>query len=53
MTTAETLKIIDTALMAIIEMDDFDTWVEQLECIEPLRNLRNKLAEQIQKENTK
>lgn len=50
MTTAETLKIISTALVAIIEMDDADTFDEQLDCIEALRKLQRKLKN---KENTK
>ena len=50
MTTTETLKIIDAALMAIIEMEDADTFDEQLDCIEALKRLRNKLKD---KENAK
>lgn len=45
MTTIEILKIIDTALMAIIEMNDSDSWVEQVDCIEPLCRLRDKLKD--------
>ncbi len=36
-------KLIDTALMAIIEMEDADTFDEQLDCIEALKKLRTKL----------
>lgn len=43
MTTTETLKIIGTALMAIIEMDDVDTFDDQIDCIEALRKLQRKL----------
>lgn len=43
-------KLIDTALMAIIEMEDIDTFDEQLDCIEALKKLRNKLKD---KENAK
>ena len=42
--------LIDTALMAIIEMEDADTFDEQLDCIEALKKLRTKLKD---KENTK
>ena len=45
MTTAQTLKAIENALVAIIEMEDIDTWVEQVDCIDPLRRLRNKLKD--------
>lgn len=34
---------IDKALMAIIEMEDADTFDEQLDCIEALKKLRTKL----------
>lgn len=43
MTTTETIKAIETALMAIIEMDDIDTFDEQIDCIEALRKLQRKL----------
>lgn len=43
MTTTETIKAIETALMAIIEMDDVDTFDEQIDCIEALRKLQRKL----------
>ena len=36
---------IDNALMFIIEMEDTDTFDEQLDCIEALKKLRNKLKE--------
>jgi hypothetical protein len=39
------LILIDKALMAIIEMEDADTFDEQLDCIEALKKLRNKLKE--------
>lgn len=44
------LKLIDTTLVAIIEMEDVDTLDEQLDCIEALKKLRNKLKD---KENSK
>ena len=44
------LKIIDITLVAIIEMEDADTFDEQLDCIEALKKLRNKLKA---KENAK
>ena len=50
MTTTETLKAIDTALMAICELTDTDTLDEQLDCIEALKKLRTKLKD---KENAK
>lgn len=36
---------IDNALMFIIEMEDVDSLDEQLDCIEALKRLRNKLKE--------
>lgn len=36
---------IDMALMSIIEMEDTDTLDEQLDCIEALKKLRNKLKD--------
>ena len=42
--------LIDKVLMAIIEMEDADTFDEQLDCIEALKKLRNKLKD---KENAK
>lgn len=45
MTTTETLKIINTALMAIIEMDDIDTFDEQVDCIHALRKLQRELQD--------
>jgi hypothetical protein len=36
------LRLIDKALMAIIEMDDTLTCDEQLDCIDALRKLKNK-----------
>lgn len=45
MTTKETIELISKTLMTIIEMEDIDTWVEQVDCIEPLRRLRNKLKD--------
>lgn len=52
---SKTLKIptytpIDNALMFICELTDTDTLDEQLDCIEALKKLRNKLKE---KENGK
>ena len=44
------LKLIDTTMLAICEMTDTDTFDEQLDCIEALKKLRNKLKE---KENAK
>ena len=41
---------IDNALMFICELTDTDTLDEQLDCIEALKKLRNKLKD---KENTK
>lgn len=37
------LILIDEVLMAIIEMEDADTFDEQLDCIEALKKLRTKL----------
>jgi predicted subunit of tRNA(5-methylaminomethyl-2-thiouridylate) methyltransferase len=37
------LILIDKVLMAIIEMEDADTFDEQLDCIEALKKLRTKL----------
>ena len=42
---SKNLRLIDKALMAIIEMEDADTFDEQLDCIEALKRLRNKLKE--------
>lgn len=42
---AETVKAIDTALMAIIDLTDEDSLEEQCDCIIPLRRLRDKLKE--------
>ena len=39
------LKLLDTTLVAIIEMEDEDTFDEQLDCIEALKKLRNKLKD--------
>ena len=39
------LKLIDTALVAIIEMEDANTLDEQMDCIVALKNLRNKLKD--------
>lgn len=44
------LKLIDTTMLAICEMIDTDTLDEQLDCIEALKKLRNKLKD---KENAK
>ena len=44
------LKLVDTAMLAICELTDTDTFDEQLDCIETLKKLRNKLKE---KENAK
>lgn len=44
------LTPIDKALMAICELTDADTFDEQLDCIEALKKLRNKLKA---KENAK
>lgn len=44
------LRLIDTTLMAICELTDADTFDEQLDCIEALKKLRNKLKD---KENAK
>lgn len=44
------LMYIDKALMVIIELEDTDTLDEQMDCIEALKKLRNKLKE---KENAK
>ena len=44
------LIIINNCLMHIIEMEDADTFDEQLDCIEALKKLRNKLKD---KESTK
>lgn len=49
-TITETIKTIDAALMAIIDLTDEDSWEEQCDCIIPLRRLRDKLKE---KENAK
>lgn len=39
------LRLIDTTLMAICELNDTDTCDEQLYCIEALTKLRNKLKD--------
>lgn len=39
---SKNLRLIDKALMAIIEMDDTLTCGEQLDCIDALRKLRTK-----------
>lgn len=39
------LILIDKALMAIIEMEDTDTFDEQMDCIEALKKLRTKLKD--------
>jgi hypothetical protein len=39
------LILIDKALMAIIEMEDADTFDEQMDCIEALKKLRTKLKD--------
>lgn len=44
------LKLIDTTMLAICELTDADTFDEQLDCIEALKKLRNKLKA---KENAK
>ena len=44
------LTPIDNALMFIIELEDVDSFDEQLDCIEALKRLRNKLKD---KENAK
>lgn len=36
---------VDKAIMAIIEMEDPNTFDEQLDCIEALKKLRNKLKD--------
>ena len=43
--TPSVLIHIDTALMSIITMEDVDTLDEQLDCIEALKRLRNKLKD--------
>ena len=43
MTKAKNLKLINKAIICIIEMYDADSIDEQLDCIEALRNLRSKL----------
>lgn len=50
MQKSENLQLVDKALMCIIEIFDTDTLDEQLDCIEALKKLRNKLKD---KENTK
>lgn len=50
MPKSENLQLVDKALMSIIEMFDTDTIDEQMDCIEALKKLRNKLKD---KENTK
>lgn len=42
--------LIDKTIMTIIEMEDADTFDEQMDCIEALKKLRNKLKD---KENAK
>lgn len=37
------LILIDKVIMALIEMEDIDTFDEQLDCIEALKKLRTKL----------
>lgn len=39
------LRLIDTTLTAICELTDTDTIDEQLDCIEALKKLRNKLKD--------
>ena len=39
------LKLIETTLLAICELNDTDTCDEQLYCIEALTKLRNKLKD--------
>ena len=45
MTISETRKVVETALMAIVDLTDEDSWEEQCDCIMPLRRLRDKLKE--------
>lgn len=44
------LKLVDTTMLAICELTDTDTLDEQIDCIEALKKLRNKLKD---KENVK
>ena len=39
------LRLIDTTLTAICELTDTDTLDEQLDCIEALKKLRNRLKD--------
>ena len=39
----ENLKLVNEALMAVVEMDDADTFDEQCDAIDALRKLRTKL----------
>lgn len=39
------LNLIDTTMLAICELTDTDTLDEQLDCIEALKRLRNKLKD--------
>lgn len=45
MPKSENLQLVDKALMSIIEMFDTDTIDEQMDCIEALKKLRNKLKD--------
>lgn len=42
---------IDKAIMYIIEMEDADTLDEQMDCIEALKKLRNKLKDKENEDN--
>jgi hypothetical protein len=44
MTTNENIKLLDKALLSIIEMDDVDTLNEQFDAIQLLSKLRAKLT---------
>lgn len=43
MTTNKNIKLLDNALLSIIEMDDIDTLDEQCDAIQLLTKLREKL----------
>lgn len=45
MNAVKNLKLIDQAIMSIVEMDDTITCDEQLDCIDALRKLRTKFEQ--------
>ena len=43
MTNTESLKLVNEALMSVVEMDDADTFDEQCDAIDVLKKIRAKL----------